>query len=124
LYKNSNKGIKGRGKDRKVGSTSNSMALNSSMRNLGVNGSSYSTMSGAGRGNMVMGVMNGGMAGPNGAGRGDASQYEIFDADDESQSGSHSSGGASSVSCYDDAPSDGFEDNGRNSELAFGDRIY
>lgn len=49
-------------------------------------------------------------------------QYEMYDVDDASQSGS---GGASSVgTCYDDAPSDGFEDNVRGNELAFGDRIY
>ena len=123
LYKNSNKGIKGRGKDRKVRMSSssnvNSMTLDSGMRNLGVNASNYT---GDGRGNMVMGVMSGGMVG---AGRGEGSQYEIFDADDESQSGSHSGSGGSSVgTCYDDAPSDGFEDNGRSNELAFGDRIY
>jgi hypothetical protein len=53
------------------------------------------------------------------------SQYEMFDADDDSQTGSHSGGSASSVAtCYDDAPSDGFEDGGRGGELAFGDRIY
>jgi hypothetical protein len=72
------------------------MTLNSGMRNL------------------VMGVRAEG-----------GSQYEIFDADDESQSSSHSGSGGSSVgTCYDDAPSDDFEDNGRNGELAFGERIY
>jgi hypothetical protein len=96
------------------------MALSSSMRNLGVSGSGY-TLNGAGRGNMVVGVIAAGMRG-DGVGRGD-SQYEMFDADDESQAGSHS-GGGSSVGTYDDAPSDGFEDNGRVGELAFGDRIY
>lgn len=92
------------------------------MRGLGVSGSSYS-MNGAGRGNMVVGVMGAGMRG-DGAGRGDA-QYEMFDADDDSQAESHTSGdGSSNGTCYDDAPSDGFEDNGRAGELAFGDRIY
>ncbi len=118
LYKNSNKGIKGRGKDRKVGP--NSMAMNS-MRNMSVMARGGYSMSGAGRGNMVVGV-----AGAHGGGRGDGSQYEMFDVDEESQNGSHhGSGAASSVgTCYDDAPSDGFEDTGRGADLAFGDRIY
>ncbi|PVH68444.1 hypothetical protein DL98DRAFT_542407 [Cadophora sp. DSE1049] len=113
LYKNSNKGIKGRGKDRKVGSaSSSSMALNSGMRSLGVNGRGFG-MAGPGRGNMVVGV---------------GGQYEMFDVDNGSQSG-HSysgSGGASSGGTYyEDAPSDGCEDQGRsNDELAFGDRLY
>jgi hypothetical protein len=122
LYKNSNKGIKGRGKDRKVGS--NPMALNSGMRNLGVSGRGGYSMSGAGRGNMIVGV-GAGMGGANGAGRGEGGQYEMFDVDEESQSGHSGSGGASSVgTCYDDAPSDGFEDAGRTGDLAFGDRMY
>ena len=97
------------------------MSLSSSMRNLGVGGSVYS-LNGPGRGNMVVGVMGAGTRG-NGPGRGDG-QYEMFDADDVSQAGSHSGGGSSVGTCYDDAPSDGFEDNGRAGELAFGDRIY
>ena len=120
LYKNSNKGIKGRGKDRKVGSSSShTIVLNSGMRNLGVGGGGRYASS-AGRGNMVVGVMGAGMGG-NVKGEG---QYEMFDVDDES--GSHSgSGGASSVaSGYDDAPCDGYEDTGRGADLAFGDRIY
>jgi hypothetical protein len=96
------------------------MALNSSMRSLGVNGSPYS-LNGAGRGNMALGVMGAGMRRHAGPGDG---QYEMFDADDESQAGSHSGGGSSVGTCYDDAPSDGFEENGRTGELAFGDRIY
>ncbi|MBV33942.1 MAG: hypothetical protein CMP47_00490 [Rickettsiales bacterium] len=123
LYKNSNKGIKGRGKDRKVGSASN-MSLNSGMRSLGVNGRGFN-MAGSGRGNMMSGI--GGMGSHHG-GRGDGGQYDMFDVDDGSQSGhSHSiSRGASSVgTCYEDAPSDGYEDQGRGTnELAFGDRIY
>lgn len=89
-------------------------------------------MSGAGRGNTVdVGGMNHGL---NITGRGDGNgnggqQYEMFDVDEQgsqSQCGSHSgSGGPSSVgTCYDDAPSDGFEDPGRGNDLAFGDRIY
>lgn len=97
------------------------MALSSSMRSLGVDGSGY-TMNGAGRGNMVVGVMGAGMRRGQ-ADRGDG-QYEMFDADDASQAGSHSGAGSSVGTCYDDAPSDGFEDTGRTGELAFGDRIY
>lgn len=109
LYKNSNKGIKGRGKDRKVGP--NHMSINTNMRGLGGGASGGYSMSGAGRGNMVMGVM--------GAGRGNSSQYEMFDADDASQSS-----GQSGSTIYDDAPCDAFEDQGRSGDLAFGDRIY
>lgn len=70
-----------------------------------------------------MGVIGSGMSSAHGAGRGEGAQYEMFDVDEGSQSGSHSgSGGTSSV--YDDAPSDGFEDPGRTGDLAFGDRIY
>ncbi|KAK0100975.1 hypothetical protein ONS96_006207 [Cadophora gregata f. sp. sojae] len=123
LYKNSNKGIKGRGKDRKVGSVS-SRSFNSGMRSLGVHGRGFG-MAGSGRSNMVVGV--GGMGAPSG-GRADGGQYDMFDVDDGSQSGqSHIvSRGASSVgTCYEDAPSDAYEDHGRGAnELAFGDRIY
>lgn len=117
LYKNSNKGIKGRGKDRKVGS--NSMASSSGMRNMCSRGG-YG-MAGAGRGNMMVSASVGAHA----SGRGEGGQYEMFDVDEESQSGHSGSGGASSVgTCYDDAPSDGFEDAGRSGDLAFGDRMY
>jgi hypothetical protein len=54
LYKNSNKGIKGRGKNRKIDSN-NLSALSSGMRNLGIRGGGYS-ISAAGRGNMITGV--------------------------------------------------------------------
>jgi hypothetical protein len=117
LYKNSNQGIKGRGKDRKVGT--NPHAMSSAMGTHGT----YS-LSGSGRGNMVMGVMNHGLVnqGPVRAGE----QYEIFDVDDESQSGGSGSGAGSSVgTIYDDAPGDSFEDQrGDAGHLAFGDRIY
>ncbi|KAH7321477.1 putative asparagine-rich zinc finger protein AZF1 [Rhexocercosporidium sp. MPI-PUGE-AT-0058] len=124
LYKNSNKGIKGRGKDRKVGSASSSasMSLNSGMRGLGMSGRGFG-MAGPGRSNMIVGA--GGIVSHVG-GRGDGGQYEMFDIDDGSQSGHSHSGsrGASSVG-YEDAPSDGYEEQGRSSnELAFGDRIY
>ena len=79
-------------------------------------------MGGAGRGNMVVGV---GMGGTHGAGRGDGGQYEMFDVDEGSQSGHSGSGGPSPVGTgYDDAPSDDFEDPGKGSDLAFGDRLY
>ncbi|TVY20158.1 Asparagine-rich zinc finger protein AZF1 [Lachnellula arida] len=139
LYKNSNKGIKGRGKDRKVGtssrSSSKSMALKSGMRNSGVNASSYT---GAGRSDMGMAVPNGDMAGL-GRGHMHDGQYEMiisYDADDGSQS-SHSGsstvsggssvgtcGGSSVGTCYEDVHPDGFEDHGRSHQLAFGDRLY
>ena len=119
LYKNSNKGIKGRGKENKV--ANHSMSMSSNVRSMGVHGSGY-TMNGAGRGNMVVGVMGTGMR-QSQSGRGDR-QYEMFDADDESQAGSHSVGGSSVGTCYDDAPSDGYEENERAGQLAFGDRIY
>jgi hypothetical protein len=89
LYKNSNKGIKGRGKDRKV--DSNRMTLNSGVKNLDVNGRGEYSMSGAGRGNMIVGV---------GAGRGEISQYEMLDVDEESQSSR--SGSTISVGICDD----------------------
>jgi hypothetical protein len=125
LYKYSNKGIKGRGKDRKVGSASSSSnaGLNSGIRGFGVGGSGGYGVSGSGRGNMAVRVM--GRRGMSGAQvvRGERNQYEMFDVDEVSQSGS---GGSSVETMYDDAPSDGFEDGpiaGRE-ELAFGDRIY
>jgi hypothetical protein len=78
-------------------------------------------MAGAGRGNM----MGSASVGAHASGRGEGGQYEMFDVDEESQSGHSGSGGASSVgTCYDDAPSDGFEDAGRSGDLAFGDRMY
>ncbi|EHL00021.1 putative Asparagine-rich zinc finger protein AZF1 [Glarea lozoyensis 74030] len=119
LYKNSNKGIKGRGKDRKVGA--NPHAMSTVMRSQGPYGVG---LSGSGRGNMVMGVMNHGLVNHGPVQRGE--QYEIFDVDDESQSGRSGSGAGSSVgTIYDDAPSDSFEDQrGDASHLAFGDRIY
>src|SRR5882757_7636606 len=88
LYKNSNKGIKGRGKDRKVGS--NSMASSSGMRGMGSRGG-YG-MSGAGRGNMMVSAAAGGARA---SGRGEGGPYEMFDVDEESQSGRSGSGGAS-----------------------------
>jgi len=115
LYKNSNKGIKGRGKDRKVGANPKASS-NPGPRDTGLGGGRYASPTGTERG----------MMGPAaGHGRGGEGQYEMFDADDASQSGSHSgSGGASSVASCDDAPSDGYDDSSRGGALAFGDRIY
>jgi hypothetical protein len=82
------------------------------------------SLSGSGRGNMVMGVMNHGLVNQGPVRTGD--QYEIFDGDEESQSGRSGSGAGSSVgTIYDDAPGESFEDQrGDASHLAFGDRIY
>lgn len=93
------------------------MVLSSSIRNLDVSGRGYS-LNGAVRGN---GVISTGMC-VDGARRGDA-QYR-FDADDDSQAGSHNGGISTGGTCYDDAPSDGFEENAGASELSFGDKIF
>jgi hypothetical protein len=97
------------------------MSLNSGMRNLGARG--YG-LSGSGHSNMVVGLIGGDMAGVNGTVRGEGSQYEMFDAESESQCGSHSGGASSVGTCYEDAHSDGYEESGTVGELAFGDRIY
>lgn len=70
-----------------------------------------------------MGLINHGLIN-HGLQRGE--QYEMFDADDESQSDRSGSGGGSSVgTIYDDAPGDAFDDHrGDANHLAFGDRIY
>lgn len=97
------------------------------MRGLGVAGNGGYSINGTGRGNVVVGVMNSGhMEGGIVAGRGASGQYEMYDVDEESQSGSHSgSGSGDSVgTCFDDAPSDGYEDSARGTDLTFGDRIY
>jgi hypothetical protein len=99
------------------------------MRNLGVTSQARSneySLPGAGRGNMTQSINMSGHGLAQGRGQG---QYEMYDVDEGSQSqcGSHSGRGSSSSAgtCYDDAPSDSFEDsNGRGSDLAFGDRIY
>ena len=71
-------------------------------------------MSGAGRSSMVMGVMGGAVRG------GGGSQYDMFDADDASQSS-----GQSGSTIYEDARCDVFEEHARSAgNLAFGDRIY
>ncbi len=98
------------------------------MRSLGVgDGGRGFGVPGSGRGNMVVGVNGTGRGGANG---GYEQKYEIFDVEEDRQSGhsqSHSGSiGPSSVgTCYENAPPDGFGDAGRgNHELAFGDRIY
>ena len=112
LYKNSNKGIKGRGKDRKVGSAP--MQKVSSHHGLLINGGSGYGPYGVGHGHMVVGTMNHhGLP---------LAKYEAFDTDDSSQNGSHlGSGGSPIGTLYEDTHSDGFEDGGR---LAFGERMY
>jgi hypothetical protein len=109
LYKNSNKGIKGRGKDRKVGSN-NSSALSSGTR-FGIRGGGYS-ISAAGRGNMIIGV-GAGVMGAYNTGRGESGPYEMFNVGEESQSGHSGSGGVSSMETCDNDP-----------PLAFGERMY
>lgn len=79
-------------------------------------------LGGGGSGNMVVGVMGTGMR--RGEGRRGEGQYEMFDADDSSQAGSHNGAGSPVGINYDDAPSDGYEEHGRTDDLAFGDRIY
>ncbi|TVY33920.1 Asparagine-rich zinc finger protein, partial [Lachnellula subtilissima] len=124
LYKNSNKGIKGRGKNRKVGTISHSNSkvtkLNSGTRNLGATASSYT---GAGRGNVTMGVPSDSMI-SSGRGHMHGSPYEMFDTDDGSQSSHSGSGGSSVGTCYEDAHPDGFQDHSRSHQLVFGDRLY
>ncbi|XMA12418.1 hypothetical protein WAI453_005209 [Rhynchosporium graminicola] len=133
LYKNSNKGIKGRGKDRKVGSTSASSSLNAGMRSLCVGQRGFG-MAGSGRGHLDNGIHIGMDVGMNihidmaghvvgrsdGHGHGHGPQYHMYDVDDASQSGS-----GSSVGNYDDAPSDGYESQGSSGhDMSFGDRMY
>ncbi|KAH8600774.1 hypothetical protein B0O99DRAFT_681640 [Bisporella sp. PMI_857] len=107
LYKNSNKGIKGRGKDRKVGQTT---ALANQMRRLDV------TLNG--EGHLMHGepMMHAGMMGNHGLKM--EPQYEMFDMDNESQS----SGNSSDVTMYEEAHSDTYDD--VRGDQAFGDRFY
>jgi hypothetical protein len=119
LYKNSNKGIKGRGKDRKVGPNHAAIKSNRKHRGRAAEGS-YSP-NGTSQGDTVVSVMGASM-GRDVVARRD-SQYEIFDDDEESQAGSHAGNGGSSVgTCYDDASSEAFENGG--GRLVFSDRMY
>jgi DNA-directed RNA polymerase subunit RPC12/RpoP len=113
LYKNSNKGIKGRGKDRKVGASP--VALDSRMRSLHVSSSHWPRRETSPGYIRAFTAMNPNLKGED--------QYEMYDGEDGSQSGSRS-GGGSSVEPYDNVPSDGYDDAGRGGDLAFGDRIY
>jgi hypothetical protein len=67
---------------------------------------------GAGRGNLMVGAMM--------AGKANGHHYEMFDADDASQTSGHST----IDTCYDDAPGEPFDEAVRGSDLAFGDRMY
>ncbi len=100
LYKNSNKGIKGRGKDRKVGSVTSApgtMVSRNSMLRSNVGMEMDSSMQFDSREPSHV-----------------SSGYDMFDDDDGTGSASH--GGSSSTGSLYGA------DDGR--ELAFGDRMY
>ncbi|PBP20531.1 hypothetical protein BUE80_DR008624 [Diplocarpon rosae] len=137
LFKHSNQGIKGRGTNNKVGSGSGAhhtpRSLASSMRGLVANphpsprsGAGYG-MSGPGRGNLAGGV-------PETRVDSYSPRYEMWDGSDSGTSGSGTSycgsgcGTPTSASigpCYDEAPSDGFEEPRRGQhDLAFGDGMY
>ncbi|RKF53293.1 Zinc finger protein 79 [Golovinomyces cichoracearum] len=116
LYKNSNKGIKGRGKDRKVGT----VHPITNMRSMNVNRQEGYGISGPGRGNMVVNLnLN---VATHSIGRSSSNTtYNIYD----DESSSNGSGGGSSVStCYEDAPSDSFDESGRSAQVPYGERIY
>lgn len=107
LYKNSNKGIKGRGRDCKV-SPPNSTLVHSGMRYQGYTGDAGYNMSGVGRGNVMVPFKR--------AGSGSTTDYEMFDADDASQASGHSNS-----TYYED---DNLYIAARRHNLAFGDRLY
>lgn len=113
LYKNSNKGIKGRGKDRKVGASP--VASSSSMRGVPVDSARWPRRETAAGYIRAYSAMSLKMKGEE--------PYNMYGGEDGSQSGSRS-GPGSSVEPYDDAPSDEYDDAGRGVDLAFGDRIY
>ncbi|SZF01638.1 unnamed protein product [Blumeria hordei] len=115
LYKNSNKGIKGRGKDRKVGSN----PITSSIRNNTINSSGYG-MNGPGRGNMVVNL-NVNLS-THHIPRNTPSNYELYEVEDDNRS----AGGASSstITSFEDAHSDGYDEPGRPVEMPYGERIY
>ncbi|CAG8975162.1 hypothetical protein HYALB_00004461 [Hymenoscyphus albidus] len=117
LYKNSNKGIKGRGKQRKVGPDSD--AISSGLNSLALD-HSYS-LSGPGRGNMIVNSIHNVLPEVHLQGRVNHGRYEICEVDDSSQSGHSVSGSGSG---YDDVHSDGYGNHSPQSDLAFGDRIY
>lgn len=109
LYKNSNKGIKGRGRDRKVGPGPSPMAANNGMRHHSFTANGGYSMGGAGRNNFSMAVPR------------TCTEYDMFDADDASQTS-----GQSTVGTFyeDEAPCNPFTGSARPVDLAFSDRIY
>ena len=123
LYKNANKGIKGRGKDVRVVGSASTYTHASVMSMLGTRGGMGSV--GVLGSSMSMGLnpnahqmkMEGRDVGHGRAG------YAIFDDDGTmSRSGSHSSESSGSSVYGVDPSSDAYEAEER--ELAFGDRIY
>jgi hypothetical protein len=103
--------IKGRGKDRKVGSV-------------------HSSGSGLGMLNSRTGMLNShmghqashGMTMHDGHGHGRYEMYDVSECGSANGSGSHGAGSSSSSMYSVDAPSDTYETDGR--DLAFGDRMY
>ncbi|KAH8821506.1 putative asparagine-rich zinc finger protein AZF1 [Xylogone sp. PMI_703] len=123
LYKNANKGIKGRGKDRKVGPNHSHTSSN----NSGHFNAPHQSMHARGYG------MNGGGA-TAAAPRVNDIKYEMFDVDDEDPGSQHSVGPNSEHGTIFSDDGGAFEDRGHhhphhphhhhNTQLAFGDRIY
>ncbi|RKF57379.1 putative zinc finger protein ozf [Erysiphe neolycopersici] len=121
LYKNSNKGIKGRGKDRKVGSSH----MMTAMRGVGVNRAEGFGICGPGRPNMVVNLNLNVATHPLTRASGNSSYNSNTNYDEEaSNSGSGTSGDGSVGTCYDEAPSDSFEDQNRSSQNPYGERMY
>jgi hypothetical protein len=127
LYKNANKGIKGRGKDVRVAGSASTYTHASVMSMLGTRGG-MGTVGVLGS-NLAMGLGIGGampdhdmkMEGREGS---HGSGYAIYDEDEDtaSRSGSHSSDGSGTSIYGVDPSSDTYETEGR--DLAFGDRMY
>lgn len=115
LYKNLNKGIKGRGKDRRVGTSSR--VLGNNMRNLNIapsRGCHGYGISGYGRRPGEMGMVRPGYE----------HKFEIFEGSDGSQSDYSMHSSPSSEGTYVDAHPDVFADHSRvHIQLAFGDRM-
>ncbi|RFU25994.1 hypothetical protein B7463_g10351, partial [Scytalidium lignicola] len=125
LYKNANKGIKGRGKDRKVGPNH---SHNNSNNNNSNHFASHQNM------HARYGMNNGATAT---AQRVNDIKYEMFDVDDEDQGSQHSVGPSSEHgTIFSDDGGSAFEDRSHhhdhahhhhhhhNAQLAFGERIY
>lgn len=127
LYKNSNKGIKGRGKDRKVGSSSsqapasgmNVLTSRNSISMGGVVGSNVAISMNAGSALSGQGMQVEGREGSH-----TSTAYEMYDVEEGTGSVTESQGsGSSTASLYGvDAPSDTYDAEGR--ELTFRDQIY